>query len=48
VSASTLQDRLTTFSDLFAEATSEEKKDLLALHINQIVWTPQEVRLSPD
>ncbi|GEM_PF-2588733 len=37
---------LTTFTELFAEATSEEKKDLLALHINQIIWTPQEIRLA--
>lgn len=46
VSASTLQGRLTTFSELYAEATSEEKKNLLALHINQIVWTPQEICLA--
>ena len=46
VSANTLRGRLTTFSKIFAEATPEEKKELMWLHINQIVWTSQEIRLA--
>ncbi len=46
VNANTLKGRLTTFSELFTEATPEEKKELIMLQINLIVWTPQEIRLA--
>ena len=46
VSANSFQNRLTTFSELYAEALPEEKQELLMLHINRIIWTPQEIRLA--
>ena len=46
VSTDTLKDTLTTFSALYAQATSEEKKELMQLYINQLVWTPEKIRLA--
>ena len=46
VSTDTLKDTLTTFSALYAQATSEEKKELMQLYINQFVWTPEKIRLA--
>lgn len=41
--AQTLKDTLTTFSELYTEATPTEKKELLRLHINKVIWSPQEI-----
>ena len=46
VNAQTLKETLTTFSELYTEATPEEKKDLLRLHINQLIWSPQEIKMA--
>ncbi len=36
---------LTSFEDIYKEATREEQKELLRLHVNQVVWKPQELCL---
>ena len=46
VSAQSLTDSLTTFGDLFREALPEEKRELIRLRVNQLVWTPEEIRLA--
>lgn len=46
VSAGALQGALTTFRELHQEATLEERRELMRLHINQLVWTPEEIRLA--
>ena len=46
VNANTLSASLTTFSDLYQEATPEEQRELIQLRVNQLVWTPDEIRLS--
>jgi len=46
VNASALSASLTTFSDLYQEATPEEQRSLIQLRVNQLVWTPDEIRLS--
>ena len=45
VSADNLQDTLTTFSELYEEATPEERQELMRLHINQLFWSPEESSL---
>ena len=37
---------LETFNDLYQEATPEEQRELIQLRVNQLVWTPDEIRLS--
>ena len=41
-----LEQKLTTFEELYNEATPEERKDLLRLHINHLIYTPDEVQLA--
>ena len=41
-----LEQKLTTFEELYDEATSEEKRDLLGLHINQLIYTPDGIRVA--
>ena len=38
--------KLTTFEELYDEATPEERKDLLRLHINHLVYTPDGIQLA--
>ena len=46
VSAQSLTDSLTTFGDLYQEALPEEKRELIRLRVNQLVWTPEEIKLA--
>ena len=46
VSVALWEQKLTTFEELFSEATSEEKKDLIRLHINYLAYTPDGIRLA--
>ncbi len=46
VNAGALSASLTTFGDLYQEATPEEQRELIQLRVNQLVWTPDEIRLS--
>ena len=46
VNANALSASLTTFNDLYQEATPEEQRELIQLRVNQLVWTPDEIRLS--
>ncbi len=46
VSVAQMQQKLTTFEELYNEATPEEQKDLLSLHINYLVYTPDEISLA--
>ena len=46
VSPDALKDTLTTFSELSSQATPEERKELMQLHINQLIWTPKGVKLA--
>ena len=46
VSAQSLTDSLTTFGDLYREALPEEKRELIRLRVNRLVWTPEEIRLA--
>ncbi len=41
-----MEQKLTTFEELFNEATPEEQKDLLGLHINHLIYTPAEIQLA--
>lgn len=44
--ADNLQETLTTFKDLYEEATDDEKKTLLQMHIDHILWTPEKIQLA--
>ena len=46
VSAQSMTDSLTTFGDLYQEALPEERRELIRLRVNQLVWTPEEIRLA--
>ena len=46
VNANALSASLTTFNDFYQEATPEEQRELIQLRVNQLVWTPDEIRLS--
>ncbi len=46
VSVAQLEQKLTTFEELFTEATPEERKDLLRLHINHLIYTPDGIQLA--
>jgi hypothetical protein len=41
-----LTDSLTTFGDLYREALPEEKRELLRLRVNHLIWNPGEIRLA--
>ena len=41
-----LEQKLTAFEELFNEATPEERKDLLRLHINHRIYTPDAIQLA--
>ena len=36
---------LTTFGDLYREALPEERRELIRLGVNQLIWAPDEIRL---
>ncbi len=40
------EQKLTTFEELYNEATPEEKKDLLRLHINYLIYTSDGIQLA--
>ena len=46
VSAQSLSGALTTFGDLYREALPEERRELIRLRVNQLIWTPDEIRLA--
>ena len=46
VSAQSLTDSLTTFEDLYREAIPQERRELIRLRINHLVWTPDEIRVA--
>ena len=46
VSVALWKQKLTTFEDIFNEATREERKDLLRLHINYLIYTPDGILLA--
>ena len=46
VSVAQLQQKLTTFEEIFSEATPEERKELLRLHINHLIYTPDGIQLA--
>ena len=46
VSVAQWEQKLTTFKELYNEATPEERKDLLRLHINYLVYTPDGISLA--
>jgi site-specific DNA recombinase len=46
VSARSLTDSLTTFGDLYQEALPDEKRELIRLRVNQLIWKPGEIRLA--
>ena len=45
VSAQSMTESLTTFGDLYWEATPEERRDLIRFRVNQIIWSPDEIKL---
>ena len=46
VSVAQIEQKLTTFEDLYNVATSEERKELLQMHINFLTYTPDRIRLA--
>ena len=46
VSAQSLTKSLTTFEDFYQAALPEERRELIRLRVNQLIWTPQEIRLA--
>ena len=46
VSVAHFQQKLTTFEELFDEATPEERKDLIKMHINYLIYTPNAIQLA--
>ena len=46
VSVAHFQQKLTTFEELFDEATPEERKDLIKMHINYLIYTPDAIQLA--
>lgn len=46
VNFDTFADTLTTFSELYADATLDERKELMQLHIHQLVWNPNKLRMA--
>ena len=41
-----LEQKLTTFEELFNEATIEERKNLIQMHINYLIYTPDAIQLA--
>ena len=46
VSAQSLNESLTTFGDLYRKALPEERRELIRLRVNQLIWTPDEIRFT--
>ena len=46
VSAQSMTESLTTFGDLYQEAVPEERKELVRLRVNRVIWTPDQIRLA--
>ena len=46
VSVAQWEQKLTTFEELYSEATPEERKDLLRMHINYLIYTPDGIQLA--
>ena len=46
VSVALWEQKLTTFEEIFSEATPGEQKDLLRLHINHLIYTPDGIQLA--
>ena len=46
VSVALWEQKLTTFEELYNEATPEERKDLLQVHINHLIYTPDGIQLA--
>jgi site-specific DNA recombinase len=46
VNAASLEGSLTTFKEIYEEATHEEQRELMRLHLNQLVWSPGEIHLA--
>ena len=46
VSADSVIKSLTTFEDFYRVATPEERHDLMRLQVNQLTWTPDEIKLA--
>ncbi len=46
MSAGALSASLRTFGDMYEEAVPGEQRELIQLRVNQLVWTPDEIRLS--
>ena len=46
VSAQSMTESLTTFGDLYQEATPEERRELIRLRVNRVVWNPNQIRLA--
>ena len=46
VSAQSSTKSLTTFEDFYPAALPEERRELIRLRVNQLIWTPEEIRLA--
>ena len=46
VSIALWEQKLTAFEELYNEATPEERKDLLRMHINYLIYTPDGIHLA--
>ena len=46
VNIAEFQQKLTTFRELFSEATPMEKREILRLHINYLAYTPDRIQLA--
>ena len=46
VHAERFKGTLTTFSEMYADANPTERKELMQLHIHQLHWTPNRIRMA--
>ncbi len=46
VNVANFRQSLTTFEGLFKAGTPEEQRDLLQMHISQLIYTPDEIQLA--
>ena len=46
VNAQSMTESLTTFGDLYREAMPEERRELVRLRVNRVIWTPDQIRLA--
>jgi len=46
VSARSMTESLTTFGDLYYGATPDERRELVRLRLNRVVWNPGKIRLA--